>query len=81
MLHHELEAFIAYMPDQSSFERFGPELLSATFEGFGLPLWTLGVRYPFSNEIELSFPSLKDTRIFVEKARAEQDQTANSIKN
>ncbi|KAJ1419741.1 RNA-dependent RNA polymerase, mitoviral [Sesbania bispinosa] len=45
MLHRELEAFIAYMPDQSSFERFGPELLSATFE--------------------------KDTRIFVEKARAE----------
>lgn len=71
MLHHELEAFIAYMPDQSSFERFGPKLLSATFEVFGLPLWTPGLRYPFSNEIELSYRSEKDTRIFVEKARAE----------
>lgn len=71
MLHHELEAFIAYMPDQSSFERFGPELLSATFEVFGVPLWTPGVRYPFSNEIELSYRSEKDRRIFVEKARAE----------
>lgn len=49
ILHRELEAFIAYMPDQSSFERFGPELLSATFEVFGVPLWTPGVRYPFSN--------------------------------
>lgn len=44
MLHHELEAFIAYMPDQSSFERFGPELLSATFEVFGVPLWSLCFR-------------------------------------
>lgn len=71
ILHRELEAFIAYMPDQSSFERFGPELLSATFEVFGVPLWTPGVRYPFSNEIKLSYRSEKDTRIFVEKARAE----------
>ncbi|OIW06255.1 hypothetical protein TanjilG_19934 [Lupinus angustifolius] len=29
------------------------------------------VRYPFSNEIELSYHSEKDTRIFIEKARVE----------
>lgn len=46
-------------------------LLSATFEVFGVPLLTPGVRYPFSNEISLSYRSEKDTRIFVEKARAE----------
>ncbi|KAF1856864.1 hypothetical protein Lal_00001586 [Lupinus albus] len=63
ILHRELEAFIAYMPDQSSFERFGPELLSATFEVFAI--------LSLTSEIELSYRSEKDTRIFVEKARAE----------